>query len=110
MKTFHPTVQIHTGNMEFSRIPGNTKILENNKSYECKVGYPFNRGFNFTIKTGSDGLSLTGFNTILADQYRKHYDNIHKNVVDDGYFHDIKDLYLEEIVINGNKITLGIGS
>lgn len=87
-----------------------THVLPENKVYTCKVDYPFEKGFTFNIKVGEKPLTLRGFVARLRNAYMKHYEKIHNEKVDDGYWHSLGDLFLEKLIVNDNKIELWIGS
>jgi hypothetical protein len=109
LPTYSTNIHIFSGE-NYGKTSSNAQILDPAKTYKCNITYPFNTGTEFTIKTGNSGCTLKSFVTILKSQYEKYYAKIHNNQVEDGYIHDIKDLFLEKVIINGNKITVWIGS
>jgi hypothetical protein len=107
------TSNIHIATKEFSSYGDDnhramTKILPPNRVYTCKVDYPFNTGFTFKVKVGENGMTLKGFVTRLSNAYKKHYEKIENDEVDDGYWHGIDDLYLEKTLINDESLTIEV--
>jgi hypothetical protein len=108
-RDFATNIHIATKSFQYNTIhKPMTRILFGPAYYVCKVDYPFNNGFIKKVWVTQRGLTLKGFVTLLCNAYKKHYDAIHNNKVDDGYFHGIGDLYLERIMINDEAKTIEI--
>jgi hypothetical protein len=83
--------------------------LPPNEIYTLVIDYPFDCERRYQIKTGK-GMGLAGVFKHIGKAYEKTYADANKG--NNGYWHGIEDLHLEEIKVNHKKklITLSVGS
>lgn len=83
-----------------------------NKEYTLTIDYPFSKPGYFKIRTKSG--ERTGFGEIIKfiyKSYLKQYDSVDEDG-DNGYWHGIEDLTIEQISVDHKKkkITIDVGS
>lgn len=83
--------------------------LPANKVYTLVIDYPFESERRYQIKTGG-GMGLVNLFKHIGSAYNRTYADADKG--NNGYWHAVEDLYIEEIKVNHKKklITLSVGS
>lgn len=84
-----------------------TKVLSPNETYTLIIDYPLNKAYKKSFKSNSNGTTLGDLVNFISKKYEEVYNNEEKYGV---WGHDIDQLIIETINIDGDKITLGMGS
>ena len=113
---------------EIKKNPPKEIILPANQEYELMIIYPLDTPFVTQLKSGSKGLTRADIVNFVVKCYKKIYQeedkstNIsagkipgmyNRNSTDGKYGiwgHDLSDLILCTLFVNGNKLTVGVDS
>lgn len=124
---YEPGVDKKEYDKEIKNTPPNEVILPANQEYELKIDYPLDIPFIIKLSSGTKGLTRADVVNFVVDCYKKIYKEeestktkpgkipgmYNRNTTNGKYGiwgHDLGDLMLVDLDVNGNKLTVGVDS